>query len=368
MLSTQSEIISPVYPVKGKHLFKGDAGNPFLAPRGVVICHNKLIVSDTGQNRVFIWNEISRDEYQIPDVVLGQDVSAGTGRNNGNKVTASSLQYPSGVWSDGKRLVIADAWNHRVLIWHSFPTQHGQPADVVVGQPDFESNEPNVAGLGKPPTAQSLYWCYGVWVHREKLFVADTGNRRVLVYNSIPSKNYSLADRVIGAPNFIEKDYDPQSAIWPYSIKMSKQGEVAITDTQYFRVLYWPSLEAALSGSAEIVFGQPDLQSNGQNQYLLKPAGHTLNWCYDCMFYKGGIWIVDTGNSRLVWHPCIPKDSNSRASQLIGHDDFTTGSENMETVRTTENSLYWPFAISIEGDEMAVADTGNHRIILYQLA
>jgi sugar lactone lactonase YvrE len=367
MLTNLTESISPIYPVKSKQLFKGDAGNPFLAPRGVFICNNKLIVSDTGQNRVFIWNETPHEEYQPPDVVLGQEFSSGTGRNNGNKVTASSLQYPSGIWSDGHRLIVADAWNHRVLIWHSFPTQHGQSADVVVGQPGFETNEPNVIGLGKPPSSQSLYWCYGVWVHEEKLFVADTGNRRILVYHAIPTQNYVRADGVIGAPNFIEKDYDPHSAIWPYSIKVSERGEVAITDTQYFRVLYWPSVAAALSASAEMVFGQPDLQSNGQNQYLLRPAPNTLNWCYDSMFYKNGIWIADTGNSRLVWHSHISKEANPPAHRLIGHDDFLTGSENMETVRTTENSLYWPFAISIDENRMAVADTGNHRIILYEL-
>jgi hypothetical protein len=124
---------------------------------------------------------------------------------------------------------------------------------------------------------------------------------------------------------------------------------------------------AALSASAEMVFGQPDLQSNGQNQYLLRPAPNTLNWCYDSMFYKNGIWIADTGNSRLVWHSHISKEANPPAYRLIGHDDFLTGSENMETVRTTENSLYWPFAISIDENRMAVADTGNHRIILYEL-
>jgi hypothetical protein len=221
--------------------------------------------------------------------------------------------------------------------------------------------------LGKPPSANSLYWCYGVWGHNEKLFVADTGNRRVLVFNTLPIKNYMPADSVIGAPNFIEKDYDPQSAIWPYSVKVSEHGQVAITDTQYFRVLCWSSIEAALTKPPETIFGQSDLQSNGQNQYLLKPAAHTLNWCYDTHFYKSGIWIADTGNSRLIWHSVISKELNRTAERLIGHHDFNTGSENADTVRTTENSLYWPFAISIQDEFMALADTGNHRIVLYHL-
>ncbi|MFN9500723.1 MAG: hypothetical protein ACK57K_05315 [Chryseotalea sp.] len=365
-MDTQKSL-SCVYPVRDKRIFKGDEKSPFLAPRGVFIHENLLLVADTGQNRVFIWKEFPKGTHQAADLVLGQDEQHETGRNKNKFVTGASLQYPSGIWSDGKRLVVADAWNHRVLIWHTFPTHNGQQADVVLGQPDFTSNEPNVYGLGKAPSAKSLYWCYGVFVHNEKLFIADTGNRRVLVYHTLPKENYAAADAVIGATSFTEKEYDPQSAIWPYSIKLSEQGEVAITDTQYFRVLYWANVEDALHKSAAVVFGQPDLVSNGQNQYLLKPDAHTLNWCYDSQFFNGGLWIADTGNSRLLWHPEIAKQNNAKALQLIGHGDFVTGSENMETVLTTEHSLYWPFSLSCNQHEMAVADTGNHRIILYKL-
>jgi hypothetical protein len=108
----------------------------------------------------------------------------------------------------------------------------------------------------------------------------------VLVFNEIPKINGAAADAVIGATNFIEKEYDPQSAIWPYSIKISKRGGVAITDTQYFRVLYWNSVEDALTQKPAAILGQPDLQSNGQNQYKLKPSANTLNWCYDTHFYS----------------------------------------------------------------------------------
>lgn len=363
----EADIISPNYPVKNKIIFKGDKGNPFLAPRGVFISGDKLIVSDTGQNRVFIWNKIPRSEHQSPDVVLGQDVITGTERNNGKKTTASSLQYPSGLWSDGEKLIVADAWNHRVLVWNTFPTRNGQLADVVIGQPDFESNQPNLTGVGKVPSAQSLYWCYGVWVHEKSLFIADTGNRRVLMYNSIPKENFAPADAVFGGKNFTEKDYEPEQAVWPYSVKISEKGEVLITDTQYFRVLYWPSVEKALMVPAEKIFGQSDLKSNGQNQFALKPSADSLSWCYDSHFYKDGLWVADTGNSRLLYFENIPEGNAPQANALIGHTDFNTGSENADTVRTTENSLYWPFAISIHKQTMAVADTGNHRITIYSL-
>ena len=149
--------------VTDSYVFKGSEEMPFLAPRGVFTMENKLFVSDTGRNRIFIWNEIPKTEYQEPDIVLGQVDATETGRNAGGIATASTLHYPSGIWSNGTIVIVADAWNHRVLIWHSLPTQNGQPADVVLGQPDFESNQPNVSGIGNDPSAQTLNWPYGVF-------------------------------------------------------------------------------------------------------------------------------------------------------------------------------------------------------------
>lgn len=65
------------------------------------------------------------------------------------------------------------------------------------------------------------------------------GNRRVLFYEMIPTKNYQAADKVIGKNNFEKKDYEPSNAVWPYSVKVSEDGVLAITDTQYYRVLIW---------------------------------------------------------------------------------------------------------------------------------
>ena len=349
------------------HVFQGEADNPLLAPRGVCLAQGKLIVSDTGQNRVFIWNEIPIDEFQAPDITLGQAHSQGVGRNSGGKVTGSTLLYPSGIWSDGNRLIVADAWNHRVLIWLEFPTENGQSADVVIGQPDMFSNDPNIQGIGHPPSAQSLNWPYGVTSDGKSLWIADTGNRRVLYYERIPHNSYSPAQAVMGKPSFHERDYDHNDPIWPYSVKISEKGEMAITDTQYYRVLLWKQWEQAIHKPADVILGQPSFEANGQNQFGWFPEAHTLNWCYDTCFYQEGLWIADTGNSRLLWHDRLPDAHNAPAKDLLGQDSFREGSENKNSIQTTEGSYYWPFSISIEGNLMAVADTGNHRIILNHL-
>jgi hypothetical protein len=345
-------------------VFKGAPDSPFLAPRGVFLSGNKLLVSDTGHNRVFIWNNVPNEEYLQADVVLGQTEMGATGRNQGGGVNASTLQYPSGLWSNGEKLMVADAWNHRVLIWHTFPTQSGQPADVVVGQADFSVNQPNLQGVGASPSERSLYWPYGLTSDGEHLWIADTGNRRVLYFDKFPTTNYAAADKLIGKNNFTERDYDHQHAIWPYSVKLGPKRQLAITDTQYYRVLLWNHWRNAFEQSAKVIIGQPDFQSNGQNQFRYTPEANTLNWCYDSCFDENGLWVVDTGNSRILRFTQIPATSNFPADEVIGPTDFSTGSENLETIHGTENALYWPFSVAVENDTIAIADTGNHRVVL----
>lgn len=353
--------------VQSSYVFRGSAGHPFLAPRGVWTVGGRLLVSDTGQNRVFIWNELPMTEYAEPDVVLGQTGAAQTGRNAGGSVGADTLQYPSGLWSDGDRLIVADAWNHRGLIWHHFPTRHGQPADVVLGQPDFDRNQPNAHGIGAAPTERTLNWPYGVTSDGQHLWIADTGNRRVLYYDHIPAESFTPATAVIGKPSFSERDYEPNEPIWPYSVKIGWGGQLAVADTQYYRTLLWHDWRTAPGQRADVVIGQPDFEANGQNQYGLFPAPQTLNWTYDAHFHGDGLLVADTGNSRLLWFKTVPIAHNLPADNLIGHASFGTGSENASTRFGTDKQLYWPFSICTEGDRLVIADTGNHRIILCQL-
>ncbi|TDB60391.1 NHL repeat-containing protein [Arundinibacter roseus] len=348
-------------------VFKGDPDSPFLAPRGVWLHTNGLIVADTGQNRVFIWNKIPGTEYATADVVLGQLDTTDTGRNSGSGVTSHTLQYPSGVWSDGTRLIVADAWNHRVLIWNSFPTTHGQAADVVLGQPDFEQNQPNVMGIGSIPSAQSLHWPYGVFSDGKSLWIADTGNRRVLFFEEIPTQNFTAASGVIGKPAFNVRDYENHEPIWPYSVRLNEAGSLIIADTQYYRVLLWNRWQDAPLKPADVIIGQPDFDANGMNQFSLIPKQNSLSWTYDAFFYKNGLFVADTGNSRLLWFEKVPTHNAAPADNLIGHLNFATGSENSNSRYGTEHQLYWPFSLSVAGSWMGVADTGNHRIMLYEL-
>jgi hypothetical protein len=200
------------------------------APEDVFIGHGKLIVADSSNNRVLVWNSLPTSNEPPADIVLGQTSFTRCVRNDANgdgtpdaSPAASTLSLPSGVWTDGTRLVVADMGNHRVLIWNRFPTAHGQPADIVLGQPDFTSRAEatTAAGMSSP----SLVASTGL-----QLFIAETGNNRVTVWNQFPAANGASADLVLGQAGFTSRNVvDPPTATslyqpaglllsWPYVV------------------------------------------------------------------------------------------------------------------------------------------------------
>jgi len=172
------------------------------APGFVVSANGKLIVSDTSNNRILIWNTIPTSDGTPADLVLGQsDFTSCNANGNSGVADAATLSHPTGLWTDGTRLIVVDSGNKRGLIWNTFPTQNGQTADRVLGQPDFTSITANQGGTA---TASTLYGgdYDGVFFNGTQLFIGDSNNNRVLVWNSLPTVNGQAADVVLGQPDF----------------------------------------------------------------------------------------------------------------------------------------------------------------------
>lgn len=99
-----------------------------------MIVDNKLIVADTDNNRVLIYNSIPTSNDPHPDVVIGQVDFYHNLRDQGASVSAYGYDGPTGLASDGTRLLVSDNNNNRVLIYNHIPTVNNTPADVVIGE------------------------------------------------------------------------------------------------------------------------------------------------------------------------------------------------------------------------------------------
>ena len=164
----------------------------------------RLIVADTDNHRVLIWNDVDQATGALgaADVVLGQEGMNTCEANADGSPDSGTLSQPRSVWSDGLRLIVSDAGNNRLLVWNDITNiTDFQAPDVVIGQQDDSEAEPN-RGQGAP-SGISLSGPRGVDVSAlGELAVADTGNNRVLIWRAIPNTADKQADLVVGQSDF----------------------------------------------------------------------------------------------------------------------------------------------------------------------
>jgi hypothetical protein len=96
--------------------------------RNTLTTHSgKLIVADPANHRVLIWNAVPSTSGVPADVVLGQVdfVSSVPGSD------AARMNAPSSVAVLGDKLVVSDTGNARLLVFNQIPTTSGVAADRI---------------------------------------------------------------------------------------------------------------------------------------------------------------------------------------------------------------------------------------------
>ena len=111
-----------------------------FGPRGATLASSDgpLFVCDTGHHRLLAWRrapEAATTRRPISSSASATSAArAGTARARSDR--RRSTCRPGSRRRTGV-LAIADAWNHRVLIWLDLPESTNCPADVVLGHEDF---------------------------------------------------------------------------------------------------------------------------------------------------------------------------------------------------------------------------------------
>lgn len=164
-------------------------------PRGVWSDGDRLVVADRRNNRVLIWNSFPAVNFQPADIVLGQGDFTHSERNDDDQdgsadsePSGRTFNLPGSIDSNGVQLAVSDQINHRVLIWNRFPTSSFEPADLVLGQGDFNhdwyNDDDQVGANDGAPTARTLKSPAGVQFTEGGLLVTDSANHRVLFYRA----------------------------------------------------------------------------------------------------------------------------------------------------------------------------------------
>lgn len=296
----------------------------------------RVVVGDTENNRVLIWNSIPTANGAPADIVLGQD--SFTSASTALTPTATRLKAPQGVWIQGNRLFVADSLFHRVLIWNTFPTSNNQPPDVVIGQPNFTTTRPsNLLDDDIPVAANNLLNPVAVSSDGTRMYVADLGHNRVLIWNAIPTQNHQPADIVVGQP-------DLSSDTSRFSNNSPRLCESEAVDDDE-NLLYPPRCAATMSLPRYVV-------SDGQRMF-----------------------VADGGNDRVLVFDNIPVNNAARADVVLGQpdefrnivsDDTPIFGEDVNTqLRSAVDIIRTPLSLATDGFNLYVADAFNRRVLVY---
>ena len=379
---------------------------------GVAYANNTLFVVDDNHlgftpdnNRVLIYPNINQmipaAAAEIPPqsgrcpvcggtaaIVVGQPDFVTTTTTPTVPVSAANMHLPTAVATDGKILVVADTANNRVLLWKSIPTVNGTPADIVLGQANFTT----VALV--TVTASAMRGPQGVWIQGSKLFVADTQNNRILIWNSIPTQNNQAADLVLGQPDFVTSP--PINQVNPNlpttaSIMLSPTSVTSdgtrlyVTDLGYNRVLIWNSIPTTNQKAADVEIGQVDMTqsisndtphlcaSNGTNSdgtpaYPARCA-KTLSFPRFALSDGTRLFVADGGNDRVLVYNTIPTQNAAKADVILGEpDEFSdVFSSNSNATLSSADVLPTPMSLAWDpvNQNLYVADATDFRILIF---
>ena len=324
-------------------------------PSAVSTDGTRLFLADSGNNRILIWNTIPANNTQLPDLILGQPNLTVVGP--ANTTSASTLNGPAGVFSNGTQLFVADNGNNRVLIWNSFPTSNGQAADVVLGQPDMASTDPNNGGL----SASTMTNPSSIVTHGTKLFVSDTGNNRILVWNTIPTINGPGADFALGQPDLVSGDEDPSgytaSSLGEPNGLLIVGTKLLVADSDNGRVLIWNTLPTAMGQDADVAVGQNDLISYTTGlpdaTHLESPQGLASDGTR--------LFVTDSNFERvLVWNN-IPTSDGQAMDSVLGASALT---QRFSDPYPTAMNI--PYGVATTGTNLFVADAGLSRLLIWK--
>lgn len=336
------------------------------APRGVWVEDDLLVVADTGNHRVLVYHRVPSSDGAPADVVLGQPDETTEGPQAGGRGPALGMHLPTGVLRapDG-RFVVADAWNHRILVWDEVPTAP-RPPDLVLGQRNAEEVQPN---RGVEPSASGFYQPFGIAVVDGRFYVADTYNRRVLVWvDGVPSAPAQPADIVLGQPDMRSRGENrdgpvaPDSFRWPHAITSTSLGGVVVADAGNHRLLGWHAHPDA-DGPADYVVGQPDMTTGVEFPYRPQ-TGTGLRFPYAAVRTPDGLAVADTANNRVLLWDGDPLDQHTSAHHVLGQRSLSGNGEN-RWEQVAADTLCWPYGISAHGRRIAIADSGNNRVVVW---
>ncbi|MCX6117951.1 MAG: hypothetical protein NT027_10440 [Proteobacteria bacterium] len=259
----------------------------------------------------------------------------------------------------GGKLIVAENAKYRISVWNSFPSSNQVPADYAIGQPDLYTVTSSSGGVSASSLSGSVTDLYS---DGTRLYAADYGNHRVLIWNSIPTTFDKPADVVIGQPDFTSSTANngglsSRSLNFPRYVSGCGT-KILISDLSNKRVLVWNTPPTTNYQPADLVIGQSLFTTNAASLTSTGLAGPRGVACAN-----GKLFVVDGGYNRVLGWNSFPTSNGQAADFVLGQSDFVTSTSNAGGM--SGSSFSSPAGIAINGNTLYVTDLNNSRILVW---
>ena len=322
---------------------------------------HRLFVADRNAHRVLVFQLSGSDDFNGTGIDRRADVVIGQGDFHaaGPGTTATSLRNPAGLAYDptGDRLFVADTDNNRVLVFNTANPTNGMAASLVLGQADFVTGTPATSATGLRGPVGLRY------LGGDRLAVADEGNHRVLVHAAAVGTIASgqAATLAIGQQNLT----NGSSGLAQNRLTLPKgvtggDNRLFVADTGNHRVLVFDE-PLSTNMNATFVIGQTSFSSGGfapQQDRLSSPVG---------LFHVDGdpwLWVADYGNSRVLRFAMGSLGTGMPAANVLGKPNYTSGG-----TQTTPGGMNQPTGITVGASgALFASEQGNNRVLRFDVS
>lgn len=292
-------------------------------PVSVSAAGGKVAVADTYNNRILIWTDFPTRNGQPADLVIN---SAPGGLQVEKK---RNIQWPWGVWTDGKKLAISSTQGSLVLLWNNFPTQNNQPADIYLtasgkmGTPRTITSDGNRLIIGDHNAktgAQANAMTFG-------------GSKGNFFWKNWPTQNDTPNDFFMSDP------FDPMGA-WMQG-GFTADGKLILLGV---KLHIWNSFP-------ENAGDRPDLTMNGYDFFGGDGSGVAIA--------GNRLYLSLTNSNKIVGFHSLPTKSSAKP-------DFAIGSPDIYTNTLDTNFIMSNPVPATDGKSLFISSDFDNRLYVYK--
>ena len=327
---------------------------------------------------------------------VGQPILSPVKTGNPNWIDGREFFNPQGITLDTSVsppiLYVADTVNNRVMAWkNGTGFANGQPADLIIGPPDQYTTAPSGPSVANTLYPTGLNSPVGLAVLNGDLFVADTGNNRVLRFRKpfLQTNGNVFPDLWIGQPALTSGTANYSGGLSASGLSLAgfqsylafdASSNLWMSDPGNNRVLRFPAASFSCSNcganqvSADTVIGQPNATSSYSTPLntSLSTSGVIGNQ-FDvpaaiAIDSAGRVYVTDSGVADfpgrvLVFSPPFQPGGMS-ASGIMGV--FAPSSSVPTAVQFDSTVMSSPSGIFLFQDQsVGVIDSGFSRILIF---